>query len=50
MFSHQILKDTLDIDAPIGEVFKSSVEEAVSAVEEPTVDLARQVSKTLVKS
>ena len=32
--AHEILKDTLDTDAPIGEVFKCSVAEAVDAVEE----------------
>ena len=32
--AHEILKDALDTDAPIGEVFKCSVGEAVSAVEE----------------
>jgi hypothetical protein len=32
--AHEILKDTLDTDALIGEVFKCSVAEAVSAVEE----------------
>ena len=32
--AHEILKDALDTDAPIGEVFKCSVAEAVSAVEE----------------
>ena len=32
--AHEILKDALDTDAPIGEVFECSVEEAVSAVEE----------------
>ena len=33
ILSHEILKDALDTDAPIGEVFKCSVAEAVSAVE-----------------
>ncbi len=32
--AHEILKDALDTDAPIGEVFKCSVAEAVSAIEE----------------
>ena len=32
--AHEILKDAPDTDAPIGEVFKCSVAEAVSAVEE----------------
>ena len=32
--AHEILKDALDTDAPIGEVFRCSVVEAVRAVEE----------------
>ena len=44
--AHQILKDALDIDAPIGEVFKCSVEEAVSAVEEAIGRLGGTVEKT----
>ena len=32
--AHEILRDALDTDAPIGEVFKCSVAEAVSAIEE----------------
>jgi len=44
--AHQILKDALDIDSPIGEVFKFSVEEAVSAVEEAIGRLGGTVEKT----
>ena len=44
--AHEILKGTLDTDAPIGEVFKCSVEEAVSAVEEAIGRLGGTVERT----
>ena len=44
--AHEILKDVLDAKAPIGEVFKCSVAEAVSAVEEAIGRLGGTVEKT----
>ena len=44
--AHEILKNALDTDAPIGEVFKCSVEEAVRAVEEAIGRLGGTVEKT----
>ena len=44
--AHEILKDALDTDAPIGEVFRCSVAEAVSAVEEAIGRLGGTVEKT----
>lgn len=37
--SHKYLKDYIDKDAPIGEVFKCSVEEAIEVVEDALRDL-----------
>ena len=44
--AHKILKDFLDVKAPIGEVFKCSIAEAVSAVEEAIGRLGGTVEKT----